>query len=124
MSDKRKILMVDDDPIFCELTQAVLEKIGYDSFAVGDAEKARTVFVDDPQQFDLIILDHILSGVLAEELAADFLHLRPDIPIALYTGAVVSLEKLRSKGIRAVINKPLTKNELAAAIASVLKNVS
>ncbi len=124
MSDKMKILMVDDDPIFCELTQAVLEKIGYDSFAVGDVEKARTVFFDDPQQFDLIILDHISSGVLAEELAADFLRLRPDIPIALYTGAVVSLEKVRSKGIRAVINKPLTKNELAAAIASVLDNVS
>jgi len=122
MSGKKKILMVDDDLIFCELTREILEKIGYDSVAVADAEEARAVFLENPRQFDLIILDHILSGVQGAELAADFLHLRPDVPIALYTGADVSLEKVRSKGIRAVINKPLTKNELTSAIASILHN--
>ena len=122
MSDKKKILMVDDDSIFCELTQEILEEIGYDSVAVADAEEARAVFLDNPRQFDLIILDHILSGVQGAELAADFLHLRPDIPIALYTGADLTLEKVRSKGIHAVINKPLTKNEFASAIAGILRD--
>ena len=122
MSGKKKILVVDDDPTVCELLEAVLEEIGYDSVTVADAEQARAVFCHNPRQFDLIILDHIISNVQGEELAAEFLHLRPDIPIALYTGAVVPLEKVRSKGVRAVIRKPLTKNEFSAALARILNN--
>jgi hypothetical protein len=59
------------------------------------AEETRAVFAaDNPQQFDLVLVDHALSGMRGEELAADFLCLRSDNPIALYTGANVSLEEV------------------------------
>jgi CheY-like chemotaxis protein len=123
MSDRKRILMVDDDTVLCELTQEVLKETGYDVIAVSDVEEARAAFSDNHYKFDLILLDHGLSGVSGEEFAADFLRLRPDIPIALYTGAAVSLEEVRPKGIRAVIPRPLTKSELTAALEHILNGV-
>ncbi len=124
MSDKKTILIVDDDEALCELTRDILKQIGYHPVAVPDAEDALRAFYDNPHQFDLIVPDHLLSGIEGAELAAEFLRVRPDIPIALYTGAVVSLKEVRSKGVRALINKPLTRKEFAAAIARIFNDVS
>lgn len=120
MSGRKRILMVDDDEVFCELTQEILEDLGYDFAAASDVDKARAVFLHHDCQFDLIMVDHVLSGIHGEDLAAEFLRCCPGIPIALYTGAVVSLDEVRSKGIRAVIPKPLTKAELADALEKIL----
>lgn len=120
MSDRKRILMVDDDPLLCEVTQEILEEIGYDCVAVSDGEGARAALLDSRCRFDLMILDHVLPGASGVELTADFLSLCPDLPIVLYTGALVSLEDVRSKGITAVIPKPLTKSELVAALGPIL----
>ena len=119
MSRKPKILMIDDE-VMCELTRATLEESEYDLVALSDAGKARSAFSDDPHQFDLVILERVVSGVCGRELASLFLSLRPDIPVALYTGSVVSREEVRSKGFRDVIPKPLTKAELTRAIARII----
>ena len=123
MPDKKKILIVDDDVAFCELTQEMMTQIGYHAVSASDTKEALRVFSETPHQFDLIVLDYMLSGTYGTELAAEFLRVRPEIPIALYTGAVVPVEEVRSKGIHAVINKPLTKSELAAAIRHILGDV-
>jgi two-component system, OmpR family, response regulator CpxR len=116
----KTILVIDDDPVMCELTQEVLEDAGF-AVAAMDIEEARAAFSDNPHRFDLILIDHFLSGTRGEEHATDFLCLRADIPIALYTGTDISLEEVRSKGICAVIEKPLTNSELTATIGQILR---
>ena len=122
MSKGKRILMIDDDALLCELTEEVLEGLGYDLVAALSVDEAREVFQRRDHGFDLIMVDHLLSGIHGEEHAAEFLRSCPGIPIALYTGAVVSLEEVRSKGIHAVIPKPLTRSELAAAVEGALRN--
>jgi CheY-like chemotaxis protein len=116
MSHRKTILLIDDDPLICEMTQGVLERLGYDSMAVGSAQAARKAFSDNPGQFDLIIVDHILSDESGIDLAEDLLRIRPDIPIVLYTGGQTEIEDVRSKGVRAIIAKGLTRREFAEAL--------
>jgi CheY-like chemotaxis protein len=68
----KTILVIDDDPVMCELTQEVLEDAGFAAAAM-DIEEARAAFSDNPYRFDLILIDHFLSGTRGEEHATDFL---------------------------------------------------
>jgi CheY-like chemotaxis protein len=116
MSGRKNILLVDDDEIVSEMTREVLEKLGYGATVVTDAEAARAVFSDNPRQFDLILVDHILSEADGVELAGDLIRIRPNIPIVLYTGGQATIEDVRSKGICAVIQKGLSRRELGEAL--------
>ena len=112
MSGRKTILVIDDDDFVSEMTKQVLEKIGYTVIVATNAEAALTVFSDNPQEFDLIMVDHILSDANGVELAGDLLRIRPDIPIVLYTGGQATFEDVRPKGICAVIPKGLSRREL------------
>ena len=124
MSHRKTILLIDDDPLICEMTQAVLDRLGYNSMAVASAEEARTVFSGNPRQFDLIMVDHILSDKSGVELATDLLCIRPDIPIVLYTGGRAEIEDVQSKGIHAIIPKGLSRQEFAGALEHIFNTVS
>jgi CheY-like chemotaxis protein len=121
VSHRKTILLIDDDPLICEMTQAVLEKLGYTSMAVESAEAARAAFSANPRQFDLILVDHLLSDASGVELAGDLLRIRPDVPIILYTGGGAEIEEVRSKGVRAVISKGLSRQEFAEALERVFE---
>ena len=60
-----------------------------------------------------------LTGI---DLAVELLKIRATIPIILCTGhsETVSLERAKAVGIRAVLMKPLIKEELAQTIRQVL----
>ena len=116
MSDRKSILVIDDDEVVSEMTKQVLERIGYTAMVVTSAGAALVALSNDPQQFDLIMVDHILSEANGVELAVDLLRIRPNIPIVLYTGGQTTIEDVRSKGIRAVIPKGLSRRELGEAL--------
>lgn len=114
---KKRILLVDDDELVCEMMQLQLEDRGYECNIATNVEDAKSLFYADPQQFDLILLDHIMLDVTEE------LHeVRSDLPIALYTGSDIRLDEVRSRGITAVFHKPLTGSELSQAIKELLDN--
>ncbi len=56
------ILIVDDDPDFCEITRTVLEREGYEVRTAASAEQALSQMRNDPP--DLVILDVMMRSVL------------------------------------------------------------
>jgi DNA-binding NtrC family response regulator len=121
VSHRKTILLIDDDPLICEMTCDVLERLGYNSMAVASAHEARTVFSADPGLFHLILVDHLLSDESGVELAGDLLRIRSDVPIVLYSGGGTEIEEVRSKGVRAVIAKGLTRQEFAEALERIFE---
>jgi CheY-like chemotaxis protein len=121
VSHRKTILLIDDDPLICEMTRDILERLGYNSMAVASAHEARTAFSANPGRFDLILVDHLLSDESGIELAADLLRIRSDVPIVLYTGGGAEIEEVRSKGVRAVISKGLTRQEFAQALERIFE---
>ena len=57
-----KILVVDDDPDFVEITRMILEKHGYEVGSASNGDEALRKMREEPP--DLVILDVMMSSVL------------------------------------------------------------
>jgi CheY-like chemotaxis protein len=116
------ILFLDDEELLVEWGQAVLTRLGYKVTSMTDSVEALKSFSADPSQFDLFITDQTMPGLTGIQLAREFLTLRRDIPIILFTGhsETVTPEEAQAAGIREFLVKPFGKQELAGAIRRVL----
>jgi CheY-like chemotaxis protein len=116
------ILLVDDEPIILELTEEILEELGYTVTARISSTEALRTFQENPDSFDLMITDLTMPGMTGKELAAHVLEIRPDVPVILATGFSTGMikEEGPQNGIRAYINKPILIREIAETIRRVL----
>ena len=69
-----KVLIVDDDPDFVEITRLILRSAGYDTESASNGETALRLARESPP--DVILLDVMMNGILdgvhvARELAED-----------------------------------------------------
>lgn len=112
------ILYLDDEEPLVFLAQRMLERLGYRVTGFTRPADAMNAFRAHPAQFDLAITDLNMPGMSGLRVAADLLKLRPDMPVALCSGHVS--EELRQQatqvGIRKVLYKPNTMEELSVAI--------
>jgi CheY-like chemotaxis protein len=63
-----------------------------------------------------------MPGLTGDQLAQKMLAVRPDIPIVLCTGFSIKIDEASAKalGIRAYINKPILRGDLATVLRKVL----
>ncbi|MDD5759911.1 MAG: response regulator [Desulfobulbaceae bacterium] len=117
-----KILLVDDDVDLVQMTQKILESLGYQVTAFTSSLDALKKFHQEPYNFDLVITDMTMPNMTGAKLAEQILTIRPDTKIILCTGFsdLINEKKARAIGIRDYIMKPLTKNDLALAVRKVL----
>ena len=117
------ILFVDDETDFLDIGKRLLESLGYKVVAADHPNDARKIFEDDPQQFDLAIIDRMMPQMRGEKLAEIIHRIRPDMPIVLCTGYAEPRNDgaLKKLGISALVMKPLRISELAQTIRNVLK---
>jgi PAS domain S-box-containing protein len=122
LAGKGRILLVDDEESIVSTGQHVLSRLGYEVHTETDPEKALQAFHQDPGRFDLVITDQAMPRMAGLTLARHLLAKRPDIPIILSTGysAVVNEKTARESGIREILMKPLTREELATTVKRVL----
>jgi len=115
------ILIVDDDRIQRDVTQRLLEKLGYRVSSVDCGEKAIQVLSQTPQ--DLLVLDMIMPGTIdgAETLKAA-LEVRPDQRAIIVSGYAESsrVALALQLGASSFIRKPLTLKSIARAVRHAL----
>lgn len=72
--------------------------------------------------FDLMLSDYLMPGMLGLDLARAVHNIRPELPIVLLTGFIEELppETIRTAGVRRLIGKPVTLRELGEAVQGVL----
>ena len=117
-----RILFVDDEPMISNMGERLLGSLGYEVVTRTNSIEALELFRNDPDTFDLVIVDMTMPYMTGDEMAEKLLRIRPDIPIILNTGfsEMITEEKAKSKGIRAFMMKPFDKNKLAETIRQVL----
>lgn len=117
-----KILIVDDEPEIMNLTQEMLEILGYQVAVRGSAIDALAVFRESPEAFDLVISDMTMPGMTGERLAAEMMAIRKDIPIILCTGYSEGMDAVRAEkiGIRKFLMKPISFNDMAETVRNLL----
>jgi DNA-binding response OmpR family regulator len=117
-----RILVVDDDPLLCNLLRMALGREGFEPIVVYSGEDALTYLHE--QQVDLVLLDIMMADVngfnVLRRLKAD-----PQIaaiPVVFLTARVDAISQQTGLDIGAVeyLTKPITPERLVERIRAVL----
>jgi CheY-like chemotaxis protein len=116
------ILLVDDEEDIVTMTGSMLERLGHSVRAETQSLNALRRFSEEPELFDLAILDLVMPDLTGLELAQRFRRIRPGFPVLLYAGYrdKPSTEKLEAAGIGRFIVKPETSEALGGKIREAL----
>jgi PAS domain S-box-containing protein len=121
-----RILLIDDEEILIEITQTMLQRLGYHVTVRRSSLEALSSFQNQPEAYDLVITDQTMPGMTGMDLARCMLQIRPNLPIILCTGysSLISEDKAMAMGIKGFALKPLAKKDIAALIRKVLNGKS
>ena len=122
MSEKAKILIVDDEEIQLKAIGGFLKKLGYDIVTSSNADTAISILDSDP--VDLIISDMKMPGKTGLQLLKIAREKLPDIAFILMTayGSVKDAVEAMKLGAFNYISKPIDLDELEIGIAKALEN--
>mgnify|MGYP003351443915 CR=1 FL=1 len=117
-----RILYVDDEPLLVPVVERQLSLAGYAVTGYTNPHDALEAFKREPDAFALVITDLSMPGMNGLELATELRRLRPDTAIILSSGYLRPgvAEQASAIGIRAVLNKADSVDELVPLVARVL----
>ena len=113
-----RLLYVDDEEALAILMPRLLERLGYKVTGETDPLAALRRFREEPGSFDAVITDVAMPGMSGFDLARELLTLRPELPVIVTSGYIRPEDEEAAKeiGVRAVVLKPDTVDEMAAAL--------
>ena len=117
-----RILFVDDEKMLVDIGEQVLQRLGYHVVSRTSSIEALELFKAKPDYFDLVITDQTMPGMTGDALARELLRIRPNLPVIICTGYSQTIDHERAKkiGIKALVEKPMLMDEIAAAVRKVL----
>ena len=120
-----RILFVDDEEALVEVTQHILQELGYSVCAKTSSLDALDEFTENAGKYDLVISDQTMPGITGAELADEMFSIKPDIPFILCTGFsdVITEDKAIELGIKRFLIKPVPMHDFAITIRQVLDEV-
>ncbi|MBN2320295.1 MAG: response regulator [Acidobacteria bacterium] len=118
------ILFIDDEDSIVNVAGRQIKSLGYEVTTSNSSMEALELFRKRSGEFDFVITDMTMPQMRGDELAGKLLSIRPDIPVVLCTGFNPDIPKSKAKeiGIRAVLQKPILKRDLAIKIREILDN--
>jgi CheY-like chemotaxis protein len=111
--ERKRVLVVDDDPEITAMLSRSLARQGFDIDATSSAEDALERSASTP--YAAAILDLVMPGRDGVDLAAALRERLPGLPVALLTGYTNSplIEAARRQQATAVFTKPVSIGDLA-----------
>lgn len=124
MSEKQRILVVDDEPNIRRILQVAFEKAGYVADVAEDARTALEMF--SVQRPDCIVTDVTMPGMTGYELLREIRSRDADVPIIIMTafGTIPQAVQAIRDGAYEYVTKPFDLDSLKRIVASALKPVA
>jgi PAS domain S-box-containing protein len=118
----RHVLYVDDDEVMALTAERLLQRAGYRVSTSPCAADALQRLRAAPQAFDIVVTDFNMPEMSGIELAQQVALLRPELPVVLSSGLVSEAlrDQARQVGVRALLRKEYSFEELAATVERVL----
>lgn len=117
-SDRKTILVVDDEPDVLRLVESILSDAGFNVISARSADRAIKAFEGMPQCPDLLLTDVVMPGMSGPMLVEHLLTKQPDLKVLFMSGyddRQVVQRYVVEKGFR-LLAKPFTIKSLRAAI--------
>ncbi len=118
MSDKKKVLIIDDDMDFREMAKIVLESVGYDVLEAENGASGLQQVKDTDLNFILldVMMEEVDSGV---KVAKDIAEAAPETPIVIlssFADAAKQMFDTTALPVKEYLQKPLKSDELLALV--------
>lgn len=115
-----RVLLVEDEPMLNEMAATILRQLGYRVLATTTGDDALEL-AEQLENLDLLVADVVLPTIGGVELADRIQEQRPDLRVLFVTGyANAKACAVDRKPNRALLAKPFTSAELAAAVRELL----
>ena len=121
MSDKTRILIVEDEIDFAKMVKLRLQSVGYDVQIAGDAYTGTQEIIKN--DYDLIILDLMMPAgggfSLLERIRK--IPTKTMVPVVIVTGKTINgedREKAEEYDVAAIFSKPYDSNEFVDTLQS------
>ena len=123
MTDKIKVLLVEDDPNLGTILSEYLNVKGYETTLAIDGEKGYDEFIKN--NFEFIILDVMMPKKDGFTLATDIRNTNKDIPIIFLTAKSLQEDTIEGFKLGAddYITKPFSMEELMARMNAIMRRV-
>jgi len=120
----RRVLCIDDEASIVDVTERLLERLGFVVTGVTDPEMGAAIFEKAPSDFDVVMVDYFMPKLTGLELIRKIRAIRKDLPIILSSGNID--ENIRkaadSDGVQAFLDKPYSYEALSLVMQQVLGN--
>lgn len=116
-ADGATLLVVDDDPLQLELTEAQCRQAGIRAVSCSRPERAAQMAAEG--RFDVVLTDIQMPGTDGFGVRAEVERAVPGLPVIAVT-ARSETDELLEAGFAAALRKPFTRAELCATLAAVL----
>jgi CheY-like chemotaxis protein len=118
------IMYIDDEKSLGSSMKRVLRFLGYRCSYYSEAQDALDAFRSSPEKFDAVITDLIMPHLSGLSVARELRAIRPNVPVALYSGRFDQVPGVlsNSENINVRIPKGSTIAELAVGLEQLLQN--
>lgn len=118
MSDKRKVLLVDDDESLLQVLGIRLRRAGYEVATADSGRRALSMLSKFWPQ--VVVTDVRMNGMDGLELFEEIKNIDATLPVIVLTahGSIPDAVDATQRGVFSYLTKPFDKDELLAAVAS------
>ncbi len=119
----RTLFYIDDDEVMVAMVERLLQRAGYTVHCFQDPRAALRELQANPQGADLVVTDFNMPGCSGLDVARELVALRPGLPLILSSGYISDsvAEQARALGVRALLHKERTIEELTTLVRQVLQ---
>lgn len=123
VGDVTKILVIDDEAVMRDGCQRILAKEGCEVFTAANGEEGLAVIQEDPQGYDVVLLDLKMPGMSGMEVLEASREVNPALLIVVITGyaTVDSAVEAMKKGAYDFIPKPFSPDQLRMVVNRALE---
>jgi two-component system cell cycle sensor histidine kinase/response regulator CckA len=116
------ILLIDDEAMILDVGKEILTQLGYSVITADSGQTALTIYAQNMQRIDLVVLDMIMPQMGGSETFDRLLKLNPDVKVLLSSGYSMDGQAagILSRGCRGFIQKPFTLNDLSKKLREIL----
>jgi PAS domain S-box-containing protein len=110
-----RVLVVEDEAMVRNVTQAMVESLGYEVIAVASAAAALEVAANPDERIDVMLTDLVMPDMNGMQLRDRVQTLRPKLPVVLmsgYAASSVASHGVLEEGIE-LLQKPISLHDLA-----------
>lgn len=120
--DGERVMYLDDDDVMPLMVESLLQRLGYLVHSFSDPHVALDALRSRPEAFDLVVTDFNMPGLTGLEVVRALAEIRPGLPTVLTSGLLTEelQAKARALGVRQVLEKQNTLEDLPAAVRRAL----